>query len=312
MLLANDLALLSFGRYKIGYGFLGLSVSVTIGDRMSALATQTIVQPSGSVKSATRLEASLHLFGVDAVLQRARRCLISLQNPDGHWRGELQGDTILESEYILLMTFLRRENDDKVRKAGNYLVTQERPDGGWSNHPGGPVDINVSVKAYFALKLAGHSPDAPYMQRACAAIRQIGGAEQCNSYTKFYLASLGQFPYESCAAVPPEMQFLPRWAYFNIYAMSAWTRTIIVPLSLFYAHKPVRPIAPERGVAELFLEPPHKGRWPHPPTKRLLTWTNFFLATDQLIKWFEVWAEGGSQEGDRESGRVDAGALQRQ
>jgi squalene-hopene/tetraprenyl-beta-curcumene cyclase len=257
---------------------------------MSALATQTIVQPPSSVKSATRPEAALHTFGLDVVLQRARRCLLSLQNRDGHWRGELQGDTILESEYILLMAFLGRADEAKVRKAGNYLLSQERPDGGaWSNHPGGPVDLNVSVKAYFALKLAGHSADAPHMQRAKAAILELGGAVKANSYTKFYLACLGQFPYENCAAVPPEMLFLPRWAYFNIYAMSAWTRTIIVPLSLFYAHKPLRKIAPERGVAELFVENPHKPLWPHPPTNRLFTWTNFFLAADQVIKWFEVW-----------------------
>jgi squalene-hopene/tetraprenyl-beta-curcumene cyclase len=256
---------------------------------MSALA-QTIVQPPSPLKSAARRETSLHTFGVEPVMQRARRCLLSMQNPDGHWRGELQGDTILESEYILLMAFLGRQNEDRVRKAANYLVTKERRDGGgWSNHPGGPVDINVSVKAYFALKLAGHSADAPYMQRARAAILQLGGAVQCNSYTKFYLAFLGQFPYENCAAVPPEMLFLPRWMYFNIYAMSAWTRTIIVPLSLFYAHKPLRRIPPQMGVAELFLDAPHKRRWPHPPTKRLLTWTNFFLAADQGIKWLEVW-----------------------
>src|SRR5262249_24872454 len=87
----------------------------------------------------------------------------------------------------------------------------------------------------------------------------------------------------------PEMIFLPKWAYFNIYAMSAWTRTIIMPLSLFYAHKPLRRIPRERGVAELFLDSPHKWRWPHPPTSRLLTWTNFFLAADQVIKWLEVW-----------------------
>src|SRR5438045_243516 len=137
---------------------------------MSALATQTIVQPSGSVKSSARLDTSLHTFGLEPVMHRARRCLLSLQNPDGHWRGELQGDTILESEYILLMAFLGREKEVRVRKAGNYLVTKQRPDGGgWSNHPGGPVDINVSVKAYFALKLAGHGADAPYMQQARAA-----------------------------------------------------------------------------------------------------------------------------------------------
>jgi squalene-hopene/tetraprenyl-beta-curcumene cyclase len=257
---------------------------------MSALATPAIAKTPRSAKSAVRIDSLLRTFGLDAVLQRTRRCLMSLQNPDGHWRGELQGDTILESEFVLLMAFLGRLNEDKIRKAANYLVTKQRLDGGgWSNHPGGPVDINVSVKAYFALKLAGHSADLPHMQRARAAILKLGGAVQCNSYTKFYLAFLGQFPYENCAAVPPEMIFLPKWAYFNIYAMSAWTRTIMVPLSLFYAHKPVRKIPADQGVAELFLDPPHKSRWPHPPTKRLLTWTNFFLAADQVIKWLEVW-----------------------
>src|SRR5437868_12805181 len=83
-------------------------------------------------------------------LGRARQCLLSLQKPDGHWCGELQGDTILESEYMLLMAFLGREGEAKVQKAARYLLAQERPDGGWSNHPGGPVDINVSAKAYFA------------------------------------------------------------------------------------------------------------------------------------------------------------------
>lgn len=257
---------------------------------MSALATPSIVQAPSAVKSGRRAEAALHTFGLNAAMQRARRCLLSLQNPDGHWCGELQGDTILESEYVLLMAFLGRENDDKVRKAANYLFKSQRRDGGgWSNHPGGPVDINVSVKAYFALKLAGHSADEPHMQQARAAILRLGGAVNCNSYTKFYLAFLGQFPYRSCAAVPPEMLFLPKWAYFNIYAMSSWTRTIIVPLSLFYAHKPVRQIPAERGVAELFVDPPHQWRWPHPPTKRLLTWTNFFLAADQVIKFLEAW-----------------------
>ena len=99
-------------------------------------------------------------------LDRARRRLLELQRPDGCWCGELQGDTILESEYVLLMAFLGRENDDKARKAAEYVRRQQRADGGWGCYPGGPVELSVSVKAYFALKLTGHDPDAPYMRQS--------------------------------------------------------------------------------------------------------------------------------------------------
>jgi squalene-hopene/tetraprenyl-beta-curcumene cyclase len=217
-------------------------------------------------------------------IDKACDCLLAKQAADGHWCGELQGDTILESEYILLMAFLEREGEERVAKAARYLLEQQGADGGWSNYPGGPADVSVSVKAYFALKLAGHDPNASYMIRARELILWLGGAARCNSFTKFYLALLGEFPYDNCPAVPPEMMFLPRWAYFNIYAMSSWTRTIVIPLSIFYAHKPLRRLPAERGIAELFVEPQFQARWPHPPSPRLLSWTNFFLAADWLMK----------------------------
>ena len=60
-------------------------------------------------------------------LDRARRRLLGLQRPDGHWCGELQGDTILESEYVLLMAFMGRENEERTRKAAEYVLRQQRP-----------------------------------------------------------------------------------------------------------------------------------------------------------------------------------------
>src|SRR5437588_3906971 len=94
-------------------------------------------------------------------LQRARQCLLSLQRPDGHWCGELQGDTILESEYLLLLAFVGKLDDPAVPKLANYIRAQQQPAGAWSNYPDGPADVSVSVKAYFALKLAGDAADDP-------------------------------------------------------------------------------------------------------------------------------------------------------
>jgi squalene-hopene/tetraprenyl-beta-curcumene cyclase len=224
-----------------------------------------------------------------AAVARTRRHLLARQRPDGHWVGELEGDTILESEFVLLLAFLGREADPRVRKAANYLLRHQTADGGWANYPGGPAELSVSVKAYFALKLAGHSADEPLMRRAAGVIRSLGGAAACNSFTKFYLALLGQFPYRNCPAVPPELMLLPRWAYVNLYAMSAWTRTIVVPLSIFYAYKPRRELSPELGIRELFLDDPDTPLWPHPPTRKWLTWTNFFLGVDAVIKRCERW-----------------------
>jgi squalene-hopene/tetraprenyl-beta-curcumene cyclase len=222
-----------------------------------------------------------------AAIERATGRLLDLQAPDGHWVGELQGDTILESEWVLLMAFLGREGDERVRKATQYILEQQQPGGAWSNYPDGPPDLSVSTKAYFALKIAGHDPNAPYMRTAREVIRSLGGAAQCNSFTKFYLALLGQFPYANCATVPPELVLLPRWAYVNLYAMSSWTRTIVVPLSIFSAYKPVRRLLEKIGIRELFLAPPETPLPTHPPTRRLLSWTNFFLGADWLVKTCE-------------------------
>src|SRR5262249_22922840 len=151
----------------------------------------------------------------------------------------------------------------------------------------GPADISVSVKAYFALKLAGHAPDAPYMCQAREVIRKLGGAAACNSFTKFYLALLGQFPYDNCASVPPEMMLLPRWFYFNIYAMSSWTRTIVIPLSIFSAYRPQRQLPEELGIRELFLQPPETPLPLCRPGQSFFSWANFFLGVDWLYKKIE-------------------------
>ncbi len=224
---------------------------------------------------------------LSATVDRGRVGLLALRHPDGHWCGELEGDTILESEFVLLLAFLGRASDSRVPLLANYLRKKQLAGGGWPNYPGGPTEISVSVKAYFALKIAGDSADEPHMKLAADAIRSLGGAEATNSFTRFYLALLGQVPYSACPSVPAELMLLPRWFFFNIYAMSAWSRTIFVPLAVVDAHKPMTRLPESMHIRELFLEAPEKPRWPAQPTTKWFSWTNFFLGVDWVFKKFE-------------------------
>jgi squalene-hopene/tetraprenyl-beta-curcumene cyclase len=234
--------------------------------------------PSAGTLSALRL-----------AIARTREWLLDRQHPDGHWVAELEGDTILESEYILLLAFLGQHTSDVARKAAQYILQKQMPEGGWTTHPGGAVDISVSVKAYFALKLTGYDPSSSVMQRARHAILSHGGADAVNSFTRFYLALLGQISYDQCPAVPPEAVLLPDWFPINLYRVSSWSRTIIVPLAIMWACKPVTKLDPELGISELFLKPP--SQWPplrcpgKPVPKGLLNWDRFFRGVDRAIKF---------------------------
>lgn len=222
---------------------------------------------------------------VQDATERAQNWLLEQQSDEGYWLGELEGDTILESEYILLLTFLGlKKNLKKIKSLARYLIEKQEEHGGWSNYPGGPPEIAASVKAYFALKLAGYDPSLPFMKKARKLILSLGGVERTNSFTKIYLAMLGQYPWDKCPAVPPEIILFPTWAYFNIYAMSSWSRTIVVPLSIIWAFKPV--VNAPVNIKELFVggrRTPHNETW----NPRIFSWRNLFLALDKGLKLVE-------------------------
>jgi squalene-hopene/tetraprenyl-beta-curcumene cyclase len=221
---------------------------------------------------------------------RARDALIAMQAEGGFWVGELEGDSILESETILLQFILGHDADPDLSLMGNYLRKIQNRQGGWSLYPGGPSDISGTVKAYFALKLLGDNVDAPHMRAAREEALRLGGASAVNSFSKFYLAALGQVSYDQCPSIPPEIVYLPRWAYFNLHAVSAWTRTMILPLSFVVTHRPVRNLAPHLHIDELFLpgtrEQTLASQMRFPPRG----WKDLFLLADALLKRYDTCA----------------------
>jgi squalene-hopene/tetraprenyl-beta-curcumene cyclase len=113
--------------------------------------------------------------------------------------------------------------------------------------------VNYGVKCYLALKLMGWKADDPVMVKARENVLSLGGVVECNTFTKIYLCALGQYDYDAVPAVPPEIILFPNWFYFNIYEISAWSRAILVPLSVIYAKKPFKKLAPEQTIDELFV-----------------------------------------------------------
>ena len=75
--------------------------------------------------------------------------------PDGYWCGELEADTTLESDYIMVHTLLGTGDERKMKRACSEILRKQNEDGGWSIYAGGPSNISASVKAYFAFKLMG-------------------------------------------------------------------------------------------------------------------------------------------------------------
>jgi squalene-hopene/tetraprenyl-beta-curcumene cyclase len=217
--------------------------------------------------------------------------LRSLQRSDGHWCGLLQGDSILESEYLLMKFILSQENEPMRDGSGREtldriaagLRRQQRPDGTWGQYPGSDMDINASVKGYFALKLMGDAPDAPHMVAGREAILAAGGAERLNTFSNFYLACLGQVSWNAVPSIPPEIIWLPRWFYFHMSKVSAWTRTMILPLAIVTALRPTRELPQDVHINELFIDERARHRLSRGEETPGM-WSIFFSLADSSLK----------------------------
>ena len=190
---------------------------------------------------------------VESAIFRSRDYVLSRQDPEGYWNGELEADAMLEADYIFLHTLLESGDPGRLERACTEMMRYQNEDGSWSIYPGGPGNISLSVKCYSAAKLMGIRADDPRLAKCREWVLANGGVTACNTFTKMYLCALGQYDYDALPAIPPEIVLFPKWFYFNIYEISSWSRSILVPLAIIYAKKPYKKIPPEQGIDELFV-----------------------------------------------------------
>lgn len=222
-------------------------------------------------------------IGVDKAISQGMKALLRLQHGDGHWVFELEADATIPAEYILLVHYRGESADtDLERKIGNYLRRIQGRHGGWSLVHDGPFDLSASVKAYFALKMIGDAPDAQHMVRARSAILAAGGAGSSNVFTRFLLALYGFLSWRHVPMMPPEIILLPSWFPFHLSKISYWARTVLVPLTVLQALRPVARNPRGIRVDELFDDSsvavseraPHQSRF----------WSAFFGFIDNVLQ----------------------------
>jgi squalene-hopene/tetraprenyl-beta-curcumene cyclase len=223
---------------------------------------------------------------------KAAQALLRCQKSDGSWCGDLTADSTLLSDYILLQLWLQPAvqgrpwqpgNAERIKKVVRSLWRAELPNGGWNQFPDGPIEVNATVRAYTALKIAGEDAARPRMKRIRELILEMGGLQACNSYTKINLSFFGLFPRRFVPTVPPEILIVPGNV---LYEMSSWTRTIVVPLAIAQALGQTRPAPGGMRVDELLH--PHK-RLVLPRKDRI---SEVFLQADRL---FKLWEQKGSR-----------------
>ncbi|RMF88156.1 MAG: squalene--hopene cyclase [Nitrospinota bacterium] len=258
---------------------------------VSRLVPDVSSEEAGTV-AATRAGGERTRFGVpsshlEEAIQRAQDYLVKLQHADGYWVAELEANTTLTSEYIFFLHMLGLVDQRRIEKAANYLLQTQQEDGGWNIYHGGPSRLSQTVEAYFALKLAGKSPEDPALQKARHWILSQGGIPQARVFTKIFLALFGQYDWRGIPSMPVEMILFPQGFYFNLYEFSSWSRSVIIPLLVIMAKRPRYPLPPGAEVDELYPEPRQGTCYALPPAARRLSWHNLFLHLDSLLKLYE-------------------------
>src|SRR5512134_3745306 len=248
-----------------------------------------VLNMSGRGLAAAREQDFSDLLGrVDNGVTSAAEALARLQQPDGHWAFELEADATIPAEYVLLRHFLG-EPDDPVLEAKivRYLWSIQGEHGGWPLFHGGDFNMSASVKAYYALKICGEHVNAPVMKRAREAILSRGGAKESNVFTLAQLALYGQVPWRAVPVMPVEIMALPRWFPFHLDKVSYWSRTVIVPLLVLMAEKPLARNPRKIDVRELFTTPPEQVTdWYN--YKRTGAWASFFRGVDRVLQRAQV------------------------
>lgn len=205
------------------------------------------------------------------------------QYPEGYWAGLLESNCCMEAEWLMAFHILGHESPD-TEGLVQGILSRQRSDGAWETFFDAPSgDVNTTVESYVALRLSGLDPDCEAMRSARDWILEHDGLRNTRVFTRYWLALLGEWPWEQTPNLPPEAIRLPTWIPFNIHHFASWARATLLPLSVLSARRMVRPLPPGRRLDELFPGGREHFDYALPRRGGLLSWDGFFRLVDRLL-----------------------------
>jgi squalene-hopene/tetraprenyl-beta-curcumene cyclase len=221
--------------------------------------------------------------GIERAVRKSCDFLFETQHLQGYWWAELESNVTITSEYLMFFHLLGCVDPKREDGMVKHLLHEQRSNGSWGLYHGDEGDLSTSVEAYFALKLAGRSPESDPLRRAREFILQRGGIESSRVFTKIWLALFSQYDWKRVPSMPVELMLLSPHLGFSIYEFSSWARSTLVPLSIIMALRPMLVLPPEKGISELYgnVANAYSDRSPEPPL------FGVFSLIDCIVKWLE-------------------------
>jgi squalene-hopene/tetraprenyl-beta-curcumene cyclase len=247
------------------------------------------VQEQIEERSSSLLRARVDDSKLEGALDSATAWLWENQSEEGYWVGRLQSNSCLEAEWILALHFLELDTHAdfiELRKGlVQALLSEQREDGAWEIYHGAPAgDVNATVESYAALRTAGMSPNAAPLVRARKWIEGRGGLSKVRVFTRYWLALIGVWPWQSTPNIPAEVIRFPSWFPFSIYNFASWARATLVPISVLSSTRPVRALPNDDRLDELFPQGRENFDFSLPrKNNKLLSWERFFLGADRVL-----------------------------
>ena len=221
---------------------------------------------------------------ITGAIAAAAQWLAEAQKPEGYWVGQLESNSCMEAQWILCLWVVGLEDHHLRPRLAQSLLDQQREDGSWQvfhNAPSG--DINTTVEAYAALRSCGYAADHPAVAKARDWILAKGGLRNVRVFTRYWLALIGEWPWEKTPNIPPEVIRFPDWFVFSIYNFAQWARATLLPIAVLSARRPSRPLPPENRLDDLFPGGRQLFDYALPKKAGADFWDGFFRFADKVL-----------------------------